>query len=59
MQDNAKEHCYFCFEDWQIGDGIVRLRCWNHWLHEDCLFCWGYSEYSGEIAFDLAIYSGG
>lgn len=35
--DNTEEHCYFCFEDWQIGDDMVRLRCCNHWLHEDCL----------------------
>ncbi|CZR52893.1 uncharacterized protein PAC_02770 [Phialocephala subalpina] len=35
--DNTEEHCYFCFEDWQIGDGMVRLRCCDHWLHEDCL----------------------
>ncbi|PVH69919.1 hypothetical protein DL98DRAFT_152771 [Cadophora sp. DSE1049] len=35
--DNAKERCYFCYEDWQSGDGMVRLRCCNHWLHEDCL----------------------
>jgi len=34
---NTEEHCYFCFEDWQIGDGMVRLRCCDHWLHEDCL----------------------
>jgi hypothetical protein len=25
--DNTKEHCYICFEDWQIGEGMVRLRC--------------------------------
>lgn len=35
--DTTEEHCYFCFEDWQIGDGMVRLRCCNHWLHEDCV----------------------
>merc|ERR1712230_117721 len=35
--DNIEERCYFCFEDWQIGDGMVRPRCCNHWLHEDCL----------------------
>jgi hypothetical protein len=35
--DNTEEHCYFCFVDWQIGDGMVRLRCCSHWLHEDCL----------------------
>ncbi|KAH9203525.1 hypothetical protein DL95DRAFT_472304 [Leptodontidium sp. 2 PMI_412] len=35
--DNAEERCYFCYEDWQSGDGIVRLRCCNHWLHEDYL----------------------
>ena len=34
---NTEEHCYFCFEDWQIRDGMVRLRCCNHWLYEDCL----------------------
>ncbi|KAH6666143.1 TPR repeat protein [Halenospora varia] len=25
LECNAEEHCYFCFEDWQIGDGMVRL----------------------------------
>jgi len=35
--DNAEERCYFCYEDWRSGDGMVRLRCCNHWLHEDCL----------------------
>ncbi|KAH8782173.1 hypothetical protein BGZ57DRAFT_269311 [Hyaloscypha finlandica] len=34
---NTEERCYICFEDWQIGDGMVRLRCCDHWLHEDCL----------------------
>jgi ankyrin repeat protein len=34
---NTEEHCYFCFENWQIEDGMVRLRCCDHWLHEDCL----------------------
>jgi len=34
---NTEEHCYFCFEDWQIGDSMVRLRCCDHWLHEDCI----------------------
>ena len=28
---------YICFEDWQAEDEIIRLRCCNHWLHEDCL----------------------
>ena len=28
--DNAEERCYFCFEDWQGGDGMVRLRCCNY-----------------------------
>ncbi|OJD26010.1 hypothetical protein ACJ73_02609 [Blastomyces percursus] len=31
------ERCYICFEGWKIGDDMVRLRCCNHWLHEDCL----------------------
>jgi hypothetical protein len=35
--DNTEKHCYFCFEDWQIGDGMVRLRYCNHWVHEDYL----------------------
>ena len=35
--DNTEEYCYFCFEDWQIGDGMVRLRYCNYWLYEDCL----------------------
>ena len=34
---NTEERCYFYFEDQQIGDGMVRLRCCDHWLHEDCL----------------------
>jgi hypothetical protein len=59
MQDNTKEHCYVCFEEWQIGDGMVRLRYWNYWLYKDCLSYWEYSKYSREIAIDLAIYSGG
>jgi len=35
--ETTKEHCYFCFEDWQIRDGIVRLWCYDHWLHDNCL----------------------
>lgn len=35
--DNTEEHCYVCFEEWQMGDGMVRLRCCDHWLHEDYL----------------------
>jgi hypothetical protein len=35
--DNSEEYCYFCFEDWQIGDGMVRLRYCDYWLYEDCL----------------------
>lgn len=35
--DSTEKKCYFCVENWQTEDEMIRLRCCDHWLHEDCL----------------------
>jgi hypothetical protein len=56
MQDNAKEHLLRGLADWERHGSTPVLESL---ASRRLSLLLGYSEYSGDIAFDLAIYSGG